>query len=57
VYTLFDAMSNSRIVGFLGRKIFVVEKGTVSSTAPENSTAADSGAMHDMPVVAKGGIA
>jgi len=57
VYTLFDAMSSSRIVGFLGRKIFVEEKGTNEPTASQKPTETISDAIHDMPVVAKGGIA
>jgi hydrophobic/amphiphilic exporter-1 (mainly G- bacteria), HAE1 family len=57
VYTLFDAMSNSRIVGFLGRKIFVVEKGSVVSTGAENATGSNSDPLHDIPGAAKGGIA
>jgi len=40
IYTLFDAIGNSRLVGFLGRKIFVADaKSSVDVTSPERNPA------------------
>jgi hypothetical protein len=52
IYTLFDALSHSGFVGFLGRKIFVAT-AHANANVPIGSPPPPSDEFHDMPGVAK----
>ncbi len=53
IYTMFDALSNSQLVGFLGRKMFVANNQSSPSVSTNPSTQSNSDALHDLPGVAK----
>jgi hypothetical protein len=53
VYTLFDAMSNSRLMGFLGRKIFVANNQSSDDVTSKKSHEPNSDEIHNIPGVAK----
>ena len=53
VYTLFDALSNSGLVGFLGRKIFVANPQSSAHATSNNSSQSNSDVFHEIPGVAK----
>jgi HAE1 family hydrophobic/amphiphilic exporter-1 len=54
VYTLFDALGNSRLVGFLGRKIFVADTQSKSDATTKE---AETNAIHNVPSVADNSVA
>ena len=57
VYTLFDALSNSGFVGFLGRKIFVANTQSSAHATAAGSSQTNSDEFHDIPGVAKNPVA
>ena len=53
VYTIFDAMGNSRFVGFLGRKIFVANNQSTDDVTSKKLSEPTSDEIHNIPGVAK----
>ncbi len=57
IYTLFDALGNSRIVGFLGRKIFVATAQANSDATTQKIPELETNAIHNIPGVADNSVA
>ena len=53
VYTLFDALGNSQLVGFLGRKIFVADNQSSADVTSKKLSEPTSDEIHNIPGVAK----
>ncbi len=53
IYTLFDAMGNSRLVGFLGRKIFVADNRSSDDVTSKKISEPTPDEIHNIPGVAK----